>query len=328
MKLSLGRSLLLALAVTSSTLGGCASSDASNEATADDDFTSAPAGFNDVSSEWGSDKASGIAVRGGKAYVGFGNRGFAILDMRTFKTTKRVLKDDADKLIAADSVRMVGDDLMVAGLRNDAPIDPYRGGSYYNYVISLVDRTTGAVKKQIVVDVMKALTTPDDSLFDLPNIAATIEGGQVWLVVSHDRAEKLVHFDLPTARTTALDLKVLLSGQTFAVDLAKDVAVRDGAAYFPVPDGRSSGYVRRIDLQSGASSKVGAELGYPVAVSFGTSAMFVADHGGALRVVDPRSGATLKEIEVPDWVTGVTSDKHNVYVSTWKGVFVAKNEWP
>jgi hypothetical protein len=313
---------------TAATVGACSGEGASSpEASLDSDFTGARRGFSDLSSTWGADKASGIAVRDGNAYVGFGARGFGIVDLRTMKTTKRVSRDEAGQLLAADSVRMVGNDLMLAGLRNDAPIDPLRGGSYYNYVVSLVDRTSGAVKKEVVIDVMKALSRRGESLFDIPNMAATIEGSQVWVVVSHERAKKLVHFELPAARSTSLDLRALLAQPSVTIELAQDIAVHDGAAYLPVPDGRSSGYVHRIDLRSGTQSKVGAELGHPVGVAFGASALFVADHSGALLAIDPRSGATLKELAIPDFVTGVTSDRDNVYVSTWKGLFVAKNEW-
>ena len=56
--------------------------------------------------------------------------------------------------------------------------------------------------------------------------------------------------------------------------------------------------------------------------------MFVANHESALLVLDADSGATLKQVAIPDWVTGVTSDEDNIYVSTWTGIFVAKNEWP
>jgi outer membrane protein assembly factor BamB len=328
MKLSL-RSLPLALVLVVAGLAtaGCAGGADDVPTTNADDLTAVKQGFTDVSSEWGGEKAIALAVAGGKAYVGFGERGFAILDARTWKTTKRVARDDAGRFLPADSVQIVGDDLMVAGLRNDAPIDPFQGGSSYRYVVSIVDRTSGAVKKDVTIDVMPVLSKAGESFFDLPNMSSTIDHGKVWLVISHARAKKLVGFDLPAARSTTLDLKALLAGPTFAVDLAKDVAVHDGAAWLPVPDGRSSGFVKRIDLQTGATSKVGAELGYPVAVAFGTRAMFVANHEGALLAVDPVTGATLKSIAVPDFVTGVTSDANNVYVSTWKGLFVVRNEW-
>lgn len=322
MKLSiLSLSLLLATSA-------CASSTAEGGATTDSDFTGAKAGFNDVSREWGMDKASGIAVRDGNAYVGFGERGYAVLDLRTMKTTRRVLKDAANRLVAADSVAMVGDDLMVAGLRNDAPNDPYRGGSYLVFVVSLLDRTTGALKKEIAVDVMKVISNGADPLLDRPNIAVTIEGRDVWLAFSHPHAKKLVRFELPAARTTTLDLKTLLEGETLAIDSAKDVAIHDGAAYLPATtsDGRG-GYVRRVQLPGGATTKVGANLGYPVGIAFAGRALLVANHQQSLFVLDAQTGATLQEVAIPDWITGVTSDQDNVYVSTWKGVFVVKNTW-
>jgi hypothetical protein len=83
-----------------------------------------------------------------------------------------------------------------------------------------------------------------------------------------------------------------------------------------------------VDLASGATTNVGAGLGYPVGVAFSGKAMLVANHESALLVLDAESGALLKQVAIPDWVTAVTSDKDNIYVATWTGIFVTKNEWP
>jgi hypothetical protein len=312
------------------TVAGCAGESA-EPAAADSDFTGGKAkpGFKELSREWGGAKAVDLAVRDSTAYVGLGISGLAVMDLATLKTTRTVTRDAHDKLLVADTVQVVDDELMVAGLRNDAPLDPYRGGAQDNFAITFLDRATGAVNKQLLVDVMSTVTTPGDSLFDLPRMAATVDGGRIHIMVAHAKAKKVLSIPIPSARETKLVLSDLLGAGAFAIgDAGKDIAVHGGAAYVPEPDGRSNGFVQRVDLATGATTKVGAGLGYPVGVSFGGRAMFVANHESALFVLDADSGATLRQIAVPDWVTAVTSDKDNVYVATWTGIFIAKNEWP
>lgn len=307
-------------------LTGCASpAEERSEETSESAFSKAKQGFNDLSAAWGKDKASGIAVVGSKAYVGLGAWGYAVHDLRTFDLLQKVERDEDGRLIPSETVQMVGDDLVLSGLRNDAPLD-WWSGSHYNYVMSFVDPANGTVHKRVLIDVMSTITT-QSPLFDIPTIAARIEGDKVWLVISHKLAKKVVSFDLPTGATTKLDLADLLEEETFDVGYAKDIVVEDGFVY--VPEARSSkdGFVRKIDVATGDESELGVSLGYPVAVAMANGAVLVADHDGGLLAIDRVTGAKLATFSIPDWVTGVTVDANNVYVTTWKGVFVTKNAW-
>lgn len=304
---------------------GCTGSEEPTEAV-ESDATAIAAGMHVLGDAWDGDKASDVVVRGTTAYVGLGRRGLAVVDAKTMTTKKRILRDGEDKLLPADHVQLVGTSLVASGLRDDSPLE-YGAGADYNFVISVLNPTTGAVKKQVLVNVMKALSKPSATFFQIPTVAATLEDGEVWLMVSHERLSKVVHFTLPSAARTELDLTDLSSDDAPAVEYGKSVAVRDGAAYVPEPEGRDDGYVRRIDLATGTSTTLGTKLGYPVGVAFTAGAMLVADHSGNLFAVDPDSGETLSQIEVPDWVTGVSVTGGNVFVSTWSGIFVAKNEW-
>lgn len=321
------RTLAVALLIS---VTACAAESAAPAST-DADFTGGKAtpGFKDLSREWKGAKASDLAVRGGTAYVGLGTGGVAVMSLATLKTTKTIARDDHEKLLVADTVQVVGDELMVAGIRDESPLDPYRGGAQDAFVITFLDRASGAVNKQLLVDVMSTVSRPGDSLFDLPRMAATVDGGRIHVMVAHAKAKKVFSLPIPSAKETKLVLADLLGAGAFTIgDAGKDIAVHGGAAYVPEPEGRSNGFVQRVDLATGATRKVGAGLGYPVGVAFGGRAMFVANHESALFVVDADSGATLRQIAVPDWVTAVTSDDDNVYVATWTGIFIAKNEWP
>jgi hypothetical protein len=311
-------------------VAGCAGHDP-DPAAADSDFTGGKAtpGFKTLSAQWGGAKASDLAVQDASAYVGLGLSGLAIMDLATLKTTKTVTRDDHGKLLVADTVQVIDGDLMVAGIRDESPLDPFRGGAQDAFVITFLDRATGTVKKQVLIDVMSTVSRPGDAFFDVPRMAATVSGGRIHVMVAHAKAKKVFSLAIPDARETRLVLADLLGTRAFTIgEAGKDIAVHAGAAYVPEPDGRDNGFVERVDLATGATSKVGAGLGYPVGVAFGGRAMFVANHESALFVLDAVSGAKLAQIAVPDWVTAVTSDKDNVYVATWTGIFIAKNEWP
>lgn len=320
------RAAIVCALVSSSFAIACGAGSKEPSDTVESDATSVEPGMHVLEGQWNGDKASAVAVKGATAYVGLGTRGVAVVDTKTFETKRRIERDGENKRIPADQVQVEGKKLVTFGLRDDAPLE-YGAGADYNFVVSVLDPSSGAVEKQVRVHLMGALSDPRESLFDIPTCAGTLRDGRVYLMVAHERASEVVSFELPEQADASLELGDLLADSELAVEYGKSVTVHDGAAFVPEPEGRDDGYVRKIDLASGAAEKIGSKLGYPVAVAFAGSAMMVADHSGNLFAVDPSSGETLAQIEVPDWVTGVTVAGANVFVSTWSGLFVAKNEW-
>ena len=300
-----------------SVLGCSSSADVASDSAA---VTSASAGLHDLSAQWAGAKGAAIAVRGGTAYVGLGTGGVAVVDLATLRTLRTYTKDHAGLPLVADGVQLDGDALVVSGLRNEAPL-AYGAGSQPVFAVSFLDPATGKDTKQVRIDMLSAISDRDSSIIDLPSMQARIADGQIAVSFVHDRGKKLLRVPVPAGSATLVG-KDLLAGKTVPLGYAKDIAVVDGAAYLPEASGADDGYLHRIDLTTGASSRVGAKLGYPVAVAADGDRLLVGDHAGRLLVLDA-TGKQTAELEVDDFVTGIAVDEGRIFLSTWKGIFVA-----
>ncbi len=65
-----------------------------------------------------------------------------------------------------------------------------------------------------------------------------------------------------------------------------------------------------------------ADAGWAVGVATDGVLAYVADHDGALSVIDIERGALISSSEIPDWVEGVSLLGRHVLVGGRDGLFV------
>lgn len=299
-------------------LGGCAASH--DEGTEDDGaLATAPpkTGAWAVSLPEGR-KAVSVAMAGGKLYAGLNDTGghVVVVDPATTKVLSEIATYDLAgktglRVPADDGITRDGNSLVFYGYANEGP------GAQFQEVIAWFDPVTKKVTKEVRVELDKTIINPSSELVDRPRVSVAVSGGKVWVALRHDRASKLVSFEVPSAASSVVNHDgALFAAGTSIERYSKGLAVRAGAAYTVVASGAKDGYLVRVDLASGKSTKIAKQLGYPTRVSFDAGKLYVNDYNGALLTVDEATGNITKSDEVDDFLEDATFDADYAYLVT------------
>ena len=315
----------IALLTSLVVLVGCG--DDTTDAGSDASFVTAKSGYHKIRKTDDGYVYSGVAVSGSKAYLAKGARGVHEVDLGTMKVTQKIERDAADAQLFVDGVVTAGKELLAYGQRDDAEPDPYAGGEFArSFVMTFIDRSSRKSTQTVRIDLTRVLSEGSSGFVDLPNMAASYDPSTDRLAVTFghmDLPERLFVFARPTEDDVSFDLEEIPGADVWEVDNPHAVFLTGDLAYLAA----SSDGAFVLDMAAAEITHLSADVGYAVGITAAGGSVFVADHDSGLHVLDATSGEIKADVAVDDWVTGVAVDKSNVYVGSWNGLYVARNQW-
>ena len=320
------RAMATALITASALTAGCSSEDAGTITAQDSDLT-AREGYTALDNPRGGVYVS-AAVAGGRVFVGDNRAAIDVFDLATMNRALTV-----EGRVPSGSLSASGELVAACGDRDDQPLgwEAAYGTSDRNYVITILDARSGAVKFEVALGLQRYLATSSDGLVDLPSMSCRLDAaaGTIAVSFSHPKlADEIVTFPLPT-EDARHDFREIPG--------ATRVAVGDGAARNTIksfssgPSGityAAGGYgLRRVASSSSAPITLRDEgREHMVGVDERGGRLFAADHGGALLVLES-DGALVESVPVADWVEGVALAPGYVVVVGRSGLLVTKDRW-
>jgi hypothetical protein len=266
----------------------------------------------------------GIAAIGSTAFLAKGSEGVHTVDLGRMEVTGGFTTGRNERRLYAEGVVTAGDELLVYAQHDERPLDPFGTEPYARaFVMTFLDAETGEPTQEIAIDIAATLTKGLNSPFiQLPSMSAAYDADtdQIAVTFSHiSKPGRLYVFDRPEG-DQRIDFEEVLPDVWEGVDLVKGAAFHEGGLLLARgPEG-----LARIELESGEWRTIAKEdAGWAVGVATDGALAYVADHDGALTVIDIDRGALVADREIPDWVEGVTLLGRHVLVGARNGLFVS-----
>jgi hypothetical protein len=318
---------ILTTLVALSSFAGCVN----EQAAADDDGAEGSEdlkvrpGYTKLRSERDPYVYTGIAVRGGKAFLASNNQTIDVINLTSMKKEKTLTN------IAAESLAFDNGKLVACGMRDDsAPGWPApRDGLRNNYVISFLSPESGKIQKEVVLKLESYLATLPGDLVDLPNVSCRVGLGTIAVAFAQEKLQhEVIRFAVPSEAKTSLDFRDVPGAERYAIGKPKRSSTIVAFA-FSKENGltlASGGYgLERLEGQNTNVFRAAASREHMVDVwDDGGTALLAVDHSGKLLSLDAKTAAVREQVEIPDWLEAVTVSGGFAYVAGRKGIFVHK----
>jgi len=271
-----------------------------------------------------------VAAADGRLYFAHGPRGVDVVAAGTFElietlsfTRDREVLTEAESGVAsapgqlrivAQGVQLDGEDLIVWGVRDDNPPDPWGHGPYEPDKLVVQSLTSDHQ-----LEWRLSLVMP--SSMWVPSLDVVVGAQSVHVSVGHsDWGNQLLTFDRPA------------DGSEVYLDLFEGANVLPLADLYPqglssvgeallLSAGRDGLFALQHDGTSNAIGDCEA-LGYVVDAAVDGERVYVADHQTGIHVVSLADGELRATLVAPDFIHGIALMDDAAYASTTTGVFV------